>query len=169
MKSLSGRYRRNSSRPPSLLNSAPPDFRSSTRKSPPPDRAAVYWRMHFAGTATYLIYIYADIVLWKTLMLSFNNRKYYSFIALCAPHHVKHTVSNRFGFMNWHLPCRYFEYMFGELKKHEKSRKKAFDSDLVELTVWITAADPECDGYPSLQTDESCELFSPSASVIHNT
>ncbi|XP_056097361.1 beta-hexosaminidase subunit beta isoform X1 [Rhinichthys klamathensis goyatoka] len=53
---------------------------------------------------------------------------------------------------------RYFEYMFGELKKHEKSRKKAFDSDLVELKVWITAADPECDGYPSLQTDESYEL-----------
>ncbi|KAG1937565.1 beta-hexosaminidase [Pimephales promelas] len=53
---------------------------------------------------------------------------------------------------------RYFDYMFGELKKHEKSRKKAFDSDLVELKVWITAADPECDGYPSLQTDESYEL-----------
>ncbi len=54
--------------------------------------------------------------------------------------------------------------MFGDLKKHEKSRKKVYDSDLVELQVWITSADPECDGYPSLQTDESCELLSPSAS-----
>uniref|UniRef100_A0A8C1P8Z6 Beta-hexosaminidase n=2 Tax=Cyprinus carpio TaxID=7962 RepID=A0A8C1P8Z6_CYPCA len=55
---------------------------------------------------------------------------------------------------------RYFEYMFGDLKKHEKSRKKVYDSDLAELQVWITSADPECDGYPSLQADESCELFS---------
>lgn len=53
---------------------------------------------------------------------------------------------------------RYFEYMFGELKKQEKSRKKAFDSDLSELQVWITSADPECDGYPSLRTDESYSL-----------
>ncbi|XP_048044476.1 beta-hexosaminidase subunit beta isoform X2 [Megalobrama amblycephala] len=53
---------------------------------------------------------------------------------------------------------RYFEYMFGDLKKHEKSRKKVFDSDLVELKVWITSADPECDGFPSLQTDESYQL-----------
>ncbi|XP_016358290.1 beta-hexosaminidase subunit beta-like isoform X5 [Sinocyclocheilus anshuiensis] len=49
---------------------------------------------------------------------------------------------------------RYFEYVFGDLK----SRKKVYDSDLVELQVWITSADPECDGYPSLQTDESYEL-----------
>uniref|UniRef100_A0A8C2CZT6 Beta-hexosaminidase n=1 Tax=Cyprinus carpio TaxID=7962 RepID=A0A8C2CZT6_CYPCA len=53
---------------------------------------------------------------------------------------------------------RYFEYMFGDLKKHEKSRKKVYDSDLAELQVWITSADPECDGYPSLQADESYEL-----------
>ncbi|KAK9975098.1 hypothetical protein ABG768_023157 [Culter alburnus] len=53
---------------------------------------------------------------------------------------------------------RYFEYMFGDLKKHEKSRKKVFDSDLVELKVWITSTDPECDGFPSLQTDESYQL-----------
>ncbi|XP_043095215.1 beta-hexosaminidase subunit beta isoform X1 [Puntigrus tetrazona] len=53
---------------------------------------------------------------------------------------------------------RYFEYVFGDLKKHEKSRKKARDSDLAELQVWITSADPECDGYPSLNTDESYEL-----------
>uniref|UniRef100_A0A8C2F6K0 Beta-hexosaminidase subunit beta n=1 Tax=Cyprinus carpio TaxID=7962 RepID=A0A8C2F6K0_CYPCA len=54
---------------------------------------------------------------------------------------------------------RYFEYIFGDLKKPEKSRKKVYDSDLVELQVWVTSADPECDGFPSLQTDESCELF----------
>ncbi|XP_059406539.1 beta-hexosaminidase subunit beta isoform X2 [Carassius carassius] len=53
---------------------------------------------------------------------------------------------------------RYFEYMFGDLKKLEKSRKKVYDSDLVELQVWITSADPQCDGYPSLQTDESYVL-----------
>ncbi len=51
--------------------------------------------------------------------------------------------------------------MFGDRKKNEKSRKKVYDSDLVELQVWITSADPECDGYPSLQTDESCELLFP--------
>ncbi|CAM4541404.1 hypothetical protein PO909_025914 [Leuciscus waleckii] len=61
---------------------------------------------------------------------------------------------------------RYFEYMFGDLKKHEKSRKKASDSDLVELKVWITAADPECDGYPSLQTDESYELTVDAPSAV---
>ncbi|XP_050965533.1 beta-hexosaminidase subunit beta isoform X2 [Labeo rohita] len=53
---------------------------------------------------------------------------------------------------------RYFEYIFGDMKKHEKSRKKMYDSDLAELQVWITSADPECDGYPSLRTDESYEL-----------
>uniref|UniRef100_A0A9J7Z7S0 Beta-hexosaminidase n=1 Tax=Cyprinus carpio carpio TaxID=630221 RepID=A0A9J7Z7S0_CYPCA len=53
---------------------------------------------------------------------------------------------------------RYFEYIFGDLKKSEKSRKKVYDSDLVELQVWVTSADPECDGFPSLQTDESYEL-----------
>uniref|UniRef100_A0A8C2F6D8 Beta-hexosaminidase n=1 Tax=Cyprinus carpio TaxID=7962 RepID=A0A8C2F6D8_CYPCA len=53
---------------------------------------------------------------------------------------------------------RYFEYIFGDLKKPEKSRKKVYDSDLVELQVWVTSADPECDGFPSLQTDESYEL-----------
>uniref|UniRef100_A0A673NKD2 Beta-hexosaminidase n=1 Tax=Sinocyclocheilus rhinocerous TaxID=307959 RepID=A0A673NKD2_9TELE len=53
---------------------------------------------------------------------------------------------------------RYFEYIFGDLKKPEKSRKKVYDSDLVELQVWVTSPDPECDGFPSLQTDESYEL-----------
>ncbi|XP_051958237.1 beta-hexosaminidase subunit beta-like [Xyrauchen texanus] len=60
---------------------------------------------------------------------------------------------------------RYFEYMFGDEKKQEKSRKKAFASDLVELQVQITSADPECNGYPSVETDESYELtvYQPSA------
>uniref|UniRef100_A0A673MNG1 Hexosaminidase B (beta polypeptide) n=1 Tax=Sinocyclocheilus rhinocerous TaxID=307959 RepID=A0A673MNG1_9TELE len=53
---------------------------------------------------------------------------------------------------------RYSEYVFGDLKKPEKSRKKVYDSDLVELQVWVTSADPECDDFPSLQTDESYEL-----------
>ncbi|XP_051516194.1 beta-hexosaminidase subunit beta-like isoform X2 [Myxocyprinus asiaticus] len=53
---------------------------------------------------------------------------------------------------------RYFEYMFGDVKRQEKSRKKAFASDLVELQVQITSADPECNGYPSIKTDESYEL-----------
>lgn len=37
-------------------------------------------------------------------------------------------------------------------------RDKALDSELTELQVQITSADPECDGYPSLKTDESCEF-----------
>ncbi|XP_057210990.1 beta-hexosaminidase subunit beta isoform X3 [Triplophysa rosa] len=54
---------------------------------------------------------------------------------------------------------RYFEYIFGEeVRKQDKSRKKAFNSDLVELQVWISSADPECEGYPNLQSDESYEL-----------
>ncbi|XP_056314038.1 beta-hexosaminidase subunit beta isoform X2 [Danio aesculapii] len=61
---------------------------------------------------------------------------------------------------------RYFEYMFGELKKQDKSRKKAFDSDLSELQVWITSADPECDGYPSLRTDESYSLSVDETSAV---
>ncbi|XP_016381306.1 beta-hexosaminidase subunit beta-like isoform X5 [Sinocyclocheilus rhinocerous] len=61
---------------------------------------------------------------------------------------------------------RYFEYVFGDLKKHEKSRKKVYDSDLVELQVWITSADPECNGYPSLQTDESYELSVDESSAV---
>lgn len=61
---------------------------------------------------------------------------------------------------------RYFEYMFGELKRQEKNRKKAFDSDLSELQVWITSADPECDGYPSLRTDESYSLSVDETSAV---
>nr|XP_055055597.1 beta-hexosaminidase subunit beta isoform X2 [Misgurnus anguillicaudatus] len=53
---------------------------------------------------------------------------------------------------------RYFEYIFGEVRKQDKRSKQAFSPDLVELQVWVTSADPECDGYPSLQTDESYEL-----------
>ncbi|XP_051552505.1 beta-hexosaminidase subunit beta-like isoform X2 [Myxocyprinus asiaticus] len=53
---------------------------------------------------------------------------------------------------------RYFEYMFGDVKKQEKSHKKAFISDIVELQVQITSPDPECDGFPSIKTDESYEL-----------
>ncbi|XP_051975985.1 beta-hexosaminidase subunit beta isoform X2 [Xyrauchen texanus] len=53
---------------------------------------------------------------------------------------------------------RYFEYMFGDVKKQEKSHKKALFSDIEELRVQITSADPECDGFPSIKTNESYEL-----------
>ncbi|KAA0717167.1 Beta-hexosaminidase subunit beta [Triplophysa tibetana] len=53
---------------------------------------------------------------------------------------------------------RYFEYIFGEVRKQDKSRTRASKSDLVELQVWISSADPQCDGYPNLKSDESYEL-----------
>ncbi|CAJ1070352.1 beta-hexosaminidase subunit beta isoform X2 [Xyrichtys novacula] len=54
---------------------------------------------------------------------------------------------------------RYFEYMFGSTKRqqHTKSRRTGL-SELIELQVWITSPDSECDGYPSVTSDESYEL-----------
>ncbi|KAL6463507.1 hypothetical protein MHYP_G00278980 [Metynnis hypsauchen] len=53
---------------------------------------------------------------------------------------------------------RYFSYIFGNGRKHGKNLENVFDSDLAELQVQITSADPECDGYPSLKSDESYQL-----------
>ncbi|XP_070780216.1 beta-hexosaminidase subunit beta isoform X2 [Enoplosus armatus] len=54
---------------------------------------------------------------------------------------------------------RYYEYMFGSAKKQglNKSRRTG-PSELTELQVWITSPDSECDGFPSVTSDESYEL-----------
>ncbi|XP_072228778.1 beta-hexosaminidase subunit beta isoform X1 [Leuresthes tenuis] len=54
---------------------------------------------------------------------------------------------------------RYYEYMFGGAKKQKVNKsERAGPSDLLELQVWITSLDSECDGYPSVTSDESYEL-----------
>ncbi|XP_062410904.1 beta-hexosaminidase subunit beta isoform X1 [Sardina pilchardus] len=55
---------------------------------------------------------------------------------------------------------RYFDYIFGYMKKQgDKEPKKTFGGEeVVELQVWITSSDSECDGYPGLKSDESYEL-----------
>ncbi|XP_017554215.1 beta-hexosaminidase subunit beta isoform X1 [Pygocentrus nattereri] len=53
---------------------------------------------------------------------------------------------------------RYYSYIFGNGRKHGKNLENVFDADLAELQVQITSADPECDGYPSLKSDESYQL-----------
>uniref|UniRef100_A0A668UL86 Beta-hexosaminidase n=1 Tax=Oreochromis aureus TaxID=47969 RepID=A0A668UL86_OREAU len=55
---------------------------------------------------------------------------------------------------------RYYEYMFGSAKKQwgSKNNRRSDPSDLTELQVWITSPDSECDGYPSVTSDESYEL-----------
>uniref|UniRef100_A0AAX7UXD6 Beta-hexosaminidase n=1 Tax=Astatotilapia calliptera TaxID=8154 RepID=A0AAX7UXD6_ASTCA len=57
---------------------------------------------------------------------------------------------------------RYYEYMFGSAKKQwwSKNNRRSDPSDLSELQVWITSPDSECDGYPSVTSDESCETVS---------
>lgn len=57
--------------------------------------------------------------------------------------------------------CRYYEYMFGSAKKQwwSKNNRRSDPSDLSELQVWITSPDSECDGYPSVTSDESCEYL----------
>uniref|UniRef100_A0A8C9S0V2 Beta-hexosaminidase n=1 Tax=Scleropages formosus TaxID=113540 RepID=A0A8C9S0V2_SCLFO len=52
---------------------------------------------------------------------------------------------------------RYFEYMFGYTKNQGGNTKKGQDSEVTELQVWITSADSECDAYPSVTSDESCD------------
>ncbi|KAI1905255.1 hypothetical protein AGOR_G00014230 [Albula goreensis] len=52
---------------------------------------------------------------------------------------------------------RYFEYMFGFTKSKGMYKRKV-GSEVSELQVWITSSDPECDGFPSVTSDESYEL-----------
>lgn len=57
---------------------------------------------------------------------------------------------------------RYYDYIFGFAKKQgpNKSRRPSDGpSELTELQVWITSPDSECDGYPSVASDESCEYL----------
>ncbi|XP_033502832.2 beta-hexosaminidase subunit beta isoform X1 [Epinephelus lanceolatus] len=54
---------------------------------------------------------------------------------------------------------RYYEYIFGSFKRQELSKgRRAGPSELTELQVWITSPDSECDGYPTVASDESYEL-----------
>ncbi|XP_069556961.1 beta-hexosaminidase subunit beta isoform X1 [Brachyistius frenatus] len=52
---------------------------------------------------------------------------------------------------------RYYDYMFGIAKKPVKSGRTG-PTELPELLVLITSPDSECDGYPSVTSDESYEL-----------
>uniref|UniRef100_A0A8C4HCV0 Beta-hexosaminidase n=1 Tax=Dicentrarchus labrax TaxID=13489 RepID=A0A8C4HCV0_DICLA len=53
---------------------------------------------------------------------------------------------------------RYYEYMFGIAKRQQLNKgRRTGPSELTELQVWITSPDSECDSYPSLTSDESCE------------
>lgn len=63
----------------------------------------------------------------------------------------------------FYLPlCRYFEYMFGNVKRSGKNKnRRAGTSDLTELQVWITSPDSDCDAYPNVKSDESCEYSLP--------
>uniref|UniRef100_A0A672H9I6 Beta-hexosaminidase n=1 Tax=Salarias fasciatus TaxID=181472 RepID=A0A672H9I6_SALFA len=54
---------------------------------------------------------------------------------------------------------KYFEYMFGVARKQEFGKNgRPGLSELTELQVWVTSVDSECDGYPSITSDESYEL-----------
>ncbi len=53
---------------------------------------------------------------------------------------------------------RYYEYIFGVAKRQQPNKSwRAGPSELAELQVWITSPDSECDAYPSVTSDESCE------------
>ncbi|XP_068562711.1 beta-hexosaminidase subunit beta isoform X2 [Cebidichthys violaceus] len=54
---------------------------------------------------------------------------------------------------------RYYEYVFGSARRQELSKsRQTGPAVLPELQVWITSPDSECDGYPSVTSDESYEL-----------
>ncbi|XP_031716100.1 beta-hexosaminidase subunit beta isoform X2 [Anarrhichthys ocellatus] len=54
---------------------------------------------------------------------------------------------------------RYYEYVFGSAKRQELSKSgRTGPAVLPELQVWVTSPDSECDGYPSVASDESYEL-----------
>lgn len=52
---------------------------------------------------------------------------------------------------------RYFDYLFGGVKQQKASRSRQTDSELTELQVLITSPDSECESYPTVTSDESCE------------
>lgn len=53
---------------------------------------------------------------------------------------------------------RYYDYMFDGAKKQWPGKNKhTGPSELGELQVWITSPDSDCDAYPSVTSDESCE------------
>uniref|UniRef100_A0A6Q2XBP1 Beta-hexosaminidase n=1 Tax=Esox lucius TaxID=8010 RepID=A0A6Q2XBP1_ESOLU len=64
---------------------------------------------------------------------------------------------------------RYFEYIFPSARKQGHVKKKTPASAVSELQVWITSADTECDGFPNVTSDESCECFSSSLKSINRT
>lgn len=51
--------------------------------------------------------------------------------------------------------------MFGNAKRSgkNKSERRNGSSELTELQVWITSPDSDCDAYPSVKSDESCEYI----------
>lgn len=54
--------------------------------------------------------------------------------------------------------CRHYEYIFGSAKRLGKNKSRRHgSSDLSELQVWITSPDSDCDAYPNVKSDESCE------------
>uniref|UniRef100_A0A8D0FYV7 Beta-hexosaminidase n=1 Tax=Sphenodon punctatus TaxID=8508 RepID=A0A8D0FYV7_SPHPU len=61
---------------------------------------------------------------------------------------------------------RYYEYLFGYTKWQNHDRKPLAETELSELQVIITSADPECDKYPALTSDEACEYLDVELSLI---
>ncbi|CAN9504396.1 unnamed protein product [Ophioblennius macclurei] len=64
---------------------------------------------------------------------------------------------------------RYFEYMFGVARKQGVFKNgRSAPTELTELQVRVTSADSECDGHPSVTSDESYELTvdQPSALLV---
>ncbi|XP_058844176.1 beta-hexosaminidase subunit beta isoform X1 [Acipenser ruthenus] len=54
---------------------------------------------------------------------------------------------------------RYFEYTFGYSKRLNKDRKQSgAGAEVSELQVLITSSEPQCDGFPSVSSDESYQL-----------
>lgn len=60
--------------------------------------------------------------------------------------------------------------MFGNAKRSGKNKsRRTGPSDLTELQVWITSADSDCDAYPSVKSDESCEWPLPGSIALSNS
>lgn len=63
--------------------------------------------------------------------------------------------------------CRCYEYMFGSAKRSSKNKsRRTGSSDLTELQVWITSPESDCDAYPNVRSDESCEYPLPENILI---